>query len=90
MLPPKITESDQKKINKFGNQMILFLKLMHLRGFFLHNLGVEFFLLDENTITVETDKFLIGASQIKPVGWAATHGASSQIPFSPTEPGHPY
>jgi hypothetical protein len=35
---------------------------MYLRGFFLHNLGVEFFPLDENTITVETDKFLIGAS----------------------------
>ena len=62
MLSPQVTESDQKKINKSGNPMILFLKLLHLRGLLLHDLGVEFFLLGENTITVETDKFMIGAT----------------------------
>jgi hypothetical protein len=42
--------------------MILLLKLANLRGFLFHNLGVELFLLDENTIAVETDKFLVRGS----------------------------
>jgi len=40
--------------------MILFLKLANLNRFFFDNLGVKLFLLDENTVTIETNKFLIG------------------------------
>jgi hypothetical protein len=42
--------------------MILLLKLANLRRFLFHNLGVEFFLLDENAIAVEADEFLVRGS----------------------------
>ena len=42
--------------------MILLLKLANLKRFLFDNFRVELFLLDENTVTIETNKFLIGRS----------------------------
>jgi len=41
--------------------MIPLLKLTNLKRFLFDNLGVKLFFLDENTVTVEADKFLIGS-----------------------------
>jgi hypothetical protein len=62
LIPPQVTEPNEKKIKQSGDQVILFLKLVNLRRFLFDDLWVKLFLLDENTITIETNKFLIGSS----------------------------
>ncbi len=62
MLPPQVTKPNQKKISQCAGQMILPPKLLNLDGFLFDNLGVELFLLDENTIAVETNEFLVRGS----------------------------
>jgi hypothetical protein len=59
LFPPQVTKPDQKEGKKFTDQMILSLKLLNLRGLLFNNLRVKFFLLNKNTIAIETNKFLI-------------------------------
>ena len=89
LAPPQVAETDQKEGERFTDRMILFLKLANLRRFLLNNLRMEFFLLNKNTITIETNKFLVGPPQIEPVGRAATHRAPGQKPLVSAVPGHP-
>jgi len=87
MLPPHIVKSDKKEREKTAYETILFLINVDLKGFFLRDFGMELFLLNKNSITIETDEFLIGGPQIKPVGRTSTDRAPRQKPFGPTVPG---
>jgi hypothetical protein len=73
---PQVTESNEKVREKSAQPMILLLKLTDLNGFLLFDLGMDLLLLDKDTMTIETDGFLIRCSQIKPKGGASTHGTA--------------
>ena len=75
---PKITEPDEKKGKISDDEMVLRLEMPNLGRLLFNDLGVKFFLLNEHTVTVKTNKILIGGSQIKPIGRATTHRASRQ------------
>jgi len=62
LFPPQVSKSDEKEGKKSADQTILSLKLPNLRGFLFNNSRVKLFFLNENTITIETNKFLIRAS----------------------------
>jgi len=62
LFPPQVTKPNEKEGKKSADQMILFLKLVNLKRFLVNNPGVKFFLLNENTITIETNKFLVRGS----------------------------
>jgi hypothetical protein len=75
MVLPKVPEPRKKEGENLPEQKILFLKLLDLEGFLLHNLRMKPLFLDVNPVTIETDIFLIGIPQVKSVGRAPAHWA---------------
>jgi hypothetical protein len=57
--PPQITEAHEEEREKLANEVILFLKLADLKGLLLFHLGMNFFFLNKNAMTIETDGLLI-------------------------------
>jgi hypothetical protein len=73
---PQVTKPDEKVREKFAQPVILLLELTDLKGFLLFNLGMDLLLLNKDSMTIETDRLLIGCPQIEPKGGAATHGTA--------------
>jgi hypothetical protein len=73
---PQVTEPDEKVGEKLAQAVIFLLELTDLTGFLLFDLGMDFLLLNKDSMTIETDGLLIGCSQIKPKGGASTHGTA--------------
>jgi hypothetical protein len=73
---PQVTEPHKKVREKSAQSVILSLELADLKGFLLLNLGMNLLLLNKDSMTIETDGFLIGCPCIEPKGGASTHGTA--------------
>ncbi len=59
MLTPEVTKPNEEEGETFAYEMILLLKLMDLKRLFLRDLGMKLLLLNEDSVAVKTDEFLI-------------------------------
>jgi hypothetical protein len=73
---PQVTEPDEKVREKSAQAAIFLLELTHLKGFLLFDLGMNLLPLNKDSMTIETDRLLIGCPQIEPKGRASTHGTA--------------
>ena len=70
--------------------LTLLLELTDLDGFLLFDLWMNLFLLNKDSMTIETDRLLIGFPHIETKRGASAHGAAVQETFPLGPPGHPY
>jgi len=85
---PEIRKAHKEERDETSDPMVLLLKFPHLDRLLFYDFGVELLLLQEDSVTVETDEFMIGCPQVESVGRASTHGTSRQEPFGPTVARH--
>jgi hypothetical protein len=72
---PHVTEPDKKEREKSAQAVIFLLESTHLKGFLLFDLGMDLLLLNKDSMTIKTDRLLIGClPQIESISWASTHG----------------
>ena len=83
-------ESNEEEGEKLSEKMILFLKLLDLEPLLFSDLGMEFLLLNRDSIAIKADIFLVRTSKIEAVGWTSAHGTPCQKPLRPAVFRHPY